>query len=136
MRRAKKEGITILSDDNGKASNEGDKNATDGDQNEEDNDSAVEKMRCYKNLMEASEQTTALFKRINNKIRQATDMTLSSPPPDKQTSEQPEQTAVILTEEMKEQIFLKELDIDNMENNILCHRLEVQMSFTVFQAFL
>jgi hypothetical protein len=136
VRHAKKEGITISSDGNGKASNEGEKNATEDDRNEEENESAVLKMRCFKNLMEASEGTTALFKRINEKIRQATDMVLPSPPPDNQTSEQPEQTAVDLTEEMKEQIFLKEHDIDIMENDIVSHKLEVQLTFTVFQAVL
>ena len=114
---------------------EDERDRTRSDHNDRIEEPNVLKLQCFKDLIEASKGATTLFDHTTEKLLKASTKIRSDPPPDRQTSEQLG-TKILLTEDEREQLFLREHDIDIMENDIEARKLEMQLTFTVFQAVL
>ncbi|KAK5628878.1 hypothetical protein RRF57_004593 [Xylaria bambusicola] len=96
-------------------------------------DSDVLKWRCFMDMKEASQGARSSFQHFTQKINDASKALLQL---DGHTEGQPNRSKVELTEVQREKLFLRERDIDIMENEIESHKIELQLTFTVFQAVL
>lgn len=128
--QARSENITIERGGKGFILDESEKTGKfEGAHNDEEGEPSVLAIRCYKGLMEASRSITTLFGSISRKIAAWV------PPPNSQTPDQLGRKPP-LTDSQREQLYLSERDIADMEDQIESHKMEVHISFTTFQAVL
>lgn len=135
-RQAEREGISIVIDGNTTVLLDGDRGGVEGDECQGKEKCDVLNKQCFKELSGASRGATNRLNAMTEKINAATGITPLASVETTRTSKQHEQTKAILTEVDRERLFLRENDIELMENNIEGHKLEVQINFIVFQAVL
>ncbi|KAI8633626.1 hypothetical protein F5Y19DRAFT_489095 [Xylariaceae sp. FL1651] len=145
--QAKREGIVIVDPkemnlSSGKEDEERNKEEGEGGDELGEHESDVLKMKCFRNLIEASKGTARLFQSISQKIRDASDAITSPQLPNRggqspsipvQQQQKAGRPKVELSESDKERVFLAERDIEYMETSIESHKTELYISFTVFQ---
>jgi flagellar capping protein FliD len=146
VKQALREGIEIadLKSMNKMRQNDESKNRDGGERPESD----VLNLRCFKNLLEASEGADRLFKAISQKLKGASDAIVFPRPMNQrgsqtnmgspQAPDQPQQKVgggpkVELSEADKARVYLTEKDIESMRNRIESHQAELHMRFIVFQ---
>ncbi|KAI1866283.1 uncharacterized protein JN550_007671 [Neoarthrinium moseri] len=129
-RQASREGIKITPDGERSAPS---KDKPDGrnrlNNSEGEDESGVLKMGCFKSLKEASEGVRAAFERIGHKLQHASNEIQNE-------VRRGGSEKINLSKEAQGRFSLRDTDIDVMEKEIESHKLEMQLSFTVFQAVL
>ncbi|KAI0528331.1 hypothetical protein F5B22DRAFT_584657 [Xylaria bambusicola] len=132
MKQAKGENITTPKDEQNTASTDqgGKVGSASGDL---DGGSDALKWQCFKDMREASQGAHSLFQHITQKIN---DASKTLPQLNGQNSGQLSRSKVELSDDERAKVFLRERDIDIMENEIESHKIELQLTFTVFQAVL